>query len=130
MGYVRYGMTVACRAPGAKDRFLAVKEATKLAFYRPLIGQGEKWIILKGSNSLRGTSSEATESRGDFVRVGDLIMLQTASSDQLLAIHEGVDGIEGKLIPKGVSGLGGELWQVELFRSQSLPLWMHRPYLR
>lgn len=126
-GHIRYGMTISCRAPGAKERFLGVKELTKLAFFRNLIGQGEKWIILKGSTSIRG--SEDIEGRGDYVRVGDLIVLQTASSEQFLAIHEGVGGTEARLIPKGAGGLGGELWQLELFRSQPLPTWMNRPYL-
>ena len=138
-GAIRYGMTVAVRAPAAKERFLGVRgsvgEPAKLGFFRNLIGQGEKWIILKGLPSTIGASSnyrtsEDVNARGEYVRVGDLVILQTSSSDQLLCVHEGGLGADGRLMQKGSGGLGAELWQLELFRSPPMPLWMNRPYLR
>ena len=63
-----------------------MREGTKPGFWRNLIGQGEKWIILQASNS-RG--SEELGSRGHFVRTGDRILLQAVSSDSLLSLYEG-----------------------------------------
>lgn len=121
-------MTVALRAPNAKERLLGVKDG-KPGFYRNLVGQGEKWVVLKGSANGRGP--EDIDSRGKYVRVGDLIVLQTASTEQLLMLHEGALGTEAKFIHRDSAGvLGNELWQIELFRSQPNPLWMNRPYLR
>lgn len=144
---LRYGMTVAIRSPASKDRYglenhflplivsslssdrlLGIKDG-KPGFYRNLVGQGEKWIVLKGLPSGRGP--EDVDSRGKYVRVGDLVLLQAAASEQLLIMHEGVKGSEAKFIHRDSAGvLGNELWQIELFRSQSNPLWLNRPYLR
>jgi hypothetical protein len=126
--YLRYGMTVALRAPAAKERLLGVKDG-KPGFYRNLVGQGEKWIVLKGLATGRGP--EDIDCRGKYARVGDLILLQSASTEQLLMLHEGAHGSEAKFIHRDSAGvLGNELWQIELFRSQPNPLWMNRPYLR
>lgn len=129
-------MTIAIRAPAAKERLLSLRESSKLGFHRNLIGQGEKWVILKAhtpgaGSAQRSSSCEDVDARGDFVRVGDLILLQTASSDQLLAVHESAAGTESRLVPKGSGGLGlsGEIWQLELFLAQPLPTWLNRPYL-
>lgn len=105
----------------------------KPGFYRNLVGQGEKWIILKGSTQGRG-GPEDIDGRGQYVRVSDFILLQSASSsssDQLLSLYESVDGSEVKFIHRDSGGiLGNELWQLELFRSQPTPAWTNRPYLR
>lgn len=124
---LRYGMTLTIRAPGAKDKLLGIKES-KPGFYRNLVGQGERWVILKGS--MTGRSFEDIEARGQYVRCSDLIILQSHMTEQFLSWHEGLQGNEAKLISRDSAGvLGEELWQVELFRSQSIPLWMNRPYL-
>lgn len=47
---IKYGMTVALKVPAAKERLLGVREGTKPGFWRNLIGQGEKWVILQGSS--------------------------------------------------------------------------------
>lgn len=143
--YLRYGMTVSIRAPAAKERYdscnlvsavlqlirlLGVsKTDSKPGFYRNLVGSNERWLILKGSTAGRG--AEDIDSRGKYVRVGDLVLLQTASSEQLLTLYEGATGSDARFIHRDTGGyLGDELWQMELFRSQPQPLWLNRPYLR
>eukprot|EP01035_Chromulina_nebulosa_P022363 gene22363-28957_t len=129
---IRYGMTVGIKSSSAKDKLLGIKES-KPGFYRNLIGQGEKWIILKGkSSSLNQYSlgSEDIDSRGQYVRIGDLILLQTFSSSQLLTLYEGASGSEAQLQHRESSSLlGYEMWQIELFSSQPIPVWLNRPYL-
>eukprot|EP01038_Epipyxis_sp_PR26KG_P006038 gene6038-8313_t len=126
-GPVQYGMTVSIKAPAAKERLLGLREGTKLGFWRNLVGQGEKWQILKGLPSGRGV--EEPSSRGSYARIGDTILLQTFKSDQLLSLYEGVHGIELRLVQKDRTGLGSELWQLEQFGSLPIPSWFNRPYL-
>lgn len=127
-----------------------------MGFWRNLIGQGEKWQLLKaspsqlasatggsgtginmgGSFSMGGSNSssrgcEEAESRGKYVRIGDAILLQTYKSDHLLSLHEALYGPEAKLVFRDRAGLGAEVWQVEQFNSIGLPAWYsNRPYLR
>ena len=107
---------------------LGIKEGSKLGFWRNLVGQGEKWYILKGSLTGRGTEEPA--SRGKFVRLGDMILLQTFKSDHLISIYDGAHGVETKLIYRERVGLGSELWQIEQFGSLPIPTWFNRPYLK
>jgi hypothetical protein len=81
---------------------------------------------LKGS--ARGLEEKNT--RGTFVRTGDMIML-LSMSDMLLSVSEAVGGWSPKLVHKDRVGVGGEVWQVEWTRSQPTPVWLsQRPYLR
>jgi hypothetical protein len=70
-----------------------------------LVGQGEKWVVLKaatvatgslyyqqaaaatGSNSSSKVSFEEPNSKGSAVRLGDMILLQTFKTDQLLTLQ-------------------------------------------
>lgn len=94
------------------NRYLGLKEGSKLGFWRNLVGQGEKWLILKaattigvqssntangsnnssysisGINSGDSNSCEDMQSRGKYVRIGDAILIQTVKSDHLLGLHE------------------------------------------
>ena len=123
---IKYGMTVALKAPAAKEKLLGVRDGTKPGFWRNLIGQGEKWILLQAS-STRG--SEELGSRGHYVRTGDRVLLQAVSSDNLLSLFEGSQGLEPRLTYRDREGLGGEVWQIDLFAVPSLPAWHSRPYL-
>ncbi len=94
-----------------------IRESSKLGFWRNLIGQNEKWTILKASSgrhhmlgqpTTAGTSSsmvlEDMTSRGKKVHIGDNILLQagpllsrdqTATgilslSEYILSLHEGM----------------------------------------
>ena len=123
---IKYGMTVALKAPAAKEKLLGVRDGTKPGFWRNLIGQGEKWILLQASTT-RG--SEELGSRGHYVRTGDRVLLQAVSSDNLLSLSEGAQGLEPRLTYRDREGLGGEVWQIDLFAVPSLPAWHSRPYL-
>ena len=139
---------------------LGLRDGGKLGFWRNLIGQGEKWQVLKASASQiasiggsglggggggvslsgigmglsTGASSrgcEEADSRGKYVRTGDAILLGTYRSDQLLSLHEALSGPEAKLVMRDRAGLGAEVWQLEQFNSVGLPTWYNnRPYLR
>ncbi len=137
-------------------RLLGLRDGNKLGFWRHVIGQGEKWQILKAHTGITGGASgntlltnashashgngsgylgtEDLSSRGKYVRVGDTILLQTFKSDHFLSIHESgstSNSVEPKLIYKERTGLGTELWQIEVFGSVPLPSWcQNRPYLR
>eukprot|EP00605_Chrysophyceae_sp_TOSAG23-4_P002805 GSChrysophyteH1.ASY1.ANO1.3089.1 assembled CDS len=158
---LRYGMTVAIRAPAAKERHLGLRDG-KLGFWRPLIGSAEQWTIIKGANGVRnmghslvGTKIlEEPSSRGTYIRQGDRVLLYAGSSsseapaslagrtsrsskfddevlpEQLLTLHEDLDGGYAKLIHKDRhSGLGNEFFQIDCFGAQTQPVWTERPYL-
>lgn len=140
-------------------RLLGLKEGNKLGFWRNLLGQGEKWQILKasqaqlsvasvgplgsmtsggistsasiGSALVGGRGCEDISARGTYVRLGDAVLLQTYRSDHLLSLHEALYGPEVKLVPRDRAVLGAEVWLLEQFNSVGLPAWYHnRPYLR
>lgn len=86
-----------------RDRLLGLRDGTKLGFWRNLVGQGEKWVILKaqaatsgsgfyqqssgGKGPLGRVSCEESGSRGCIVRLGDSVLLQTNKSDHLLTLQ-------------------------------------------
>mmetsp|Transcript_6119 Transcript_6119/g.9233 ORF Transcript_6119/g.9233 Transcript_6119/m.9233 type:complete len:1075 (-) Transcript_6119:183-3407(-) len=122
---IRFGDVVAIKSPAGKERYLGTRDSSRLGFWRHFIGQGERWTILKGSS--RG--QEEKQTRGMYVRTGDLLLLQNGS-DMLLTLSEGVDGRAAKLVHKDRSGLGGEVWQIDWCGCQPTPQWMkQRPYL-
>ena len=124
-GTIKYGDLISLRSPAAKERFLGIRDSSRLGFWRNLIGQGEKWIILRGTE--RGV--EAKQSRGQFARTGDLIML-LSGADMLLSLSEGLGGRHVKLVHKDRVGVGGEVWQIDWAGGQPAPQWMEsRPYL-
>lgn len=113
-----------------------------MGFWRNLIGQSEKWTVLRAAGN-SGSSASKLSSRGRVVHIGDPILLQagpllsreqTASvlslSELVLALHEGPDGVAPLLTPKERTGLGAETWILESFGSPPLPLFFNRPYLR
>ena len=133
-GPIRYGATVCLRAPGAKDRLLGVRETSKLGFWRGLVGQGEKWTVLKGAQL--GRSAEEPHTRGLLVRQGDFLLVATGliaqpttPPEHMLSLYEGVSGSELRLVHRDRAGLGTELWQVDLHGALPLPAWADRPYL-
>lgn len=86
-------------------RLLGLRDGSKLGFWRNLVGQGEKWVVLKaatvatgglyyqqaaaatGSNSSSKVSFEEPNSKGSAVRLGDMILLQTFKTDHLLTLQ-------------------------------------------
>ena len=124
---IRYGQTIAIKAPGAKEKLLGIRDSTKLGFWRNLVGQGEKWTILKAntgghtssaaggagahtSSLLKSNLLEDVAARGRPVHVGDSLLIQAGpllSRDQtatgILSLSEYVlslyDGIDGA-VPK------------------------------
>lgn len=93
-------------------RLLGLRDNTKLGFWRPLIGQGEKWTILKAQHlATRNSTMEDVSARGQIMKLGDSILFQSGpllTRDQLhgalrmtetvLVMHEGVDGCEPRMI--------------------------------
>ena len=139
-----------------QHRLLGLREGSKLGFWRNLVGQGEKWQLLKAASSSASTatargydsggiannlhnnssssrwSCEESGSRGKYVRVGDSILIQTYRSDHLLSLNETLHAVEPNLVyrDRATILLGSEVWQVEQFDSIGLPTWYHsRPYL-
>lgn len=117
-------------------RLLGLRDGVKLGFWRHLIGQGEKWQILKAntahtpSTGPLGLSNymgvEDVSARGKYVRIGDTLLIQTFKADHFLSVHE----TEPRLIYRERAAMGGELWQIELFGTVPLPMWcQNRPYL-
>jgi hypothetical protein len=132
---------------------LGLREGSKLGFWKNLIGQGEKWQILKASASQLASIAggagvgvggggfsngnatsfgaggggsrgvEDVESRGSFVRLGDAILLQTSKSDHLLSLHDAVQGPEARVVYRDRAGLGAEVWQLEQVNVVALPAW-------
>ena len=52
-------------------------------------------------------------------------------TESVLALHDGVDGAEPRLLPKERFALGGERWIVEAYQSLPIPPWIsQRPYLK
>lgn len=97
-----------------------------MGFWRHFLGQGEKWLILKGS--VKGLEEKG--SRGRFVRTGDQIILMN-SSDLVISLADGVGGRTATLVHKDRAAIGSEVWQVEWSGSQPVPQWLtRRPYLR
>lgn len=156
-------------------RLLGLRDGNKLGFWRHVIGQGEKWQILKAnttgspapslslshSGPVAGSTvigSEDINARGRYVRIGDSILLQTFKSDHYLSLQEttasslsqhsiplsislsqnnssssssSLSLCEPKLIYRERTGLGAEIWQIEMFGAVPLPAWcQNRPYLR
>jgi hypothetical protein len=106
-------------------RYLGTRDGTRLGFWRNIVGQCEKWVILKGST--KGT--EESSARGMFVRTSDGIMLQTFDN-MILSLSEGIEGKSAKLVHKDRAGVGGEIWQLDWCSSQPTPAWLtQRPYL-
>jgi hypothetical protein len=84
---------------------LGLRDGNKLGFWRNLVGQGEKWVVLKactvatggqyyqqaaaatGSNGNSKVSFEEPNSKGTAVRLGDMILLQTFKTDNLLTLQ-------------------------------------------
>lgn len=90
-------------------RLLGLRDGTKLGFWRNLVGQGEKWVLLKAAtvatggryyqqtaaNSGKGAtrvSYEEANSKGTVVHLGDMILLQTFKTDNLLTLQIGAGG--------------------------------------
>lgn len=130
-----------------------------------MVGQGEKWVILKANQSVTHSvvnsntslsgiipshqlNLEDVSARGKYVRVGDTILIQCYKSDHCLSLVEVATtfassyvsgnpntvasgpGYEIRLQLKDRSGLGSEVWQIEVFGTVPLPTWCQsRPFL-
>lgn len=103
---------------------------SRLCFLRSLVGQGERWTIVKASTVGRHVEEE-NGSEGQFVRVGDSILLRTCAPmpTYYIGLNESVDGMDARLISADRIGTVG-VWQIELHGIQALPSWSTRPYLR
>jgi hypothetical protein len=117
-------------------RLLGLRDGVKLGFWRHLIGQGEKWQLLKANTNYTpslgslGISNymgvEDITSRGKYIRIGDMILIQTFKAEHFLSIFEK----EARLVYRERTSLAAELWQIELFGTVPLPSWcLNRPYL-
>lgn len=138
---IKYGTVIAIKSPWSKERLLGIRDGSKLGFWRHVVGQGEKWMILKANSSYSSSASLATpwhysgtedvSARGSYVRMGDSILFQTFKSEHFLSIHEHSLKEEIRLIYRERTGLGSEVWQLEMFGAVPLPSWYQtRPYLR
>jgi len=92
---LRYGMTVAIRAPSARERYLGLHKSSQkgIGFWRALVGTAEHWTLIKGRHTGHyvgagsgGSGSggsggilEEAGSRGSYVRQGDSILLFAGS---------------------------------------------------
>ena len=134
---LKFGMTVAIRAPAAKERHLGVRDG-KLGFWRALVGTAEQWIVVKAADSSSrpgqrragSTVLEEAGSRGNYIRQGDSLLVLSANFEQVLSLHESVEGSGMKMLLKERhSGLGHEFFQIAVFGAVPQPAWADRPYL-
>ena len=96
---------------------------SKVGFVRNLVGQAEKWVILKANTSITSPSAgvstgmgnsklntysgnrrfmggeEEPNSIGNYVRIGDHVLLQAIppSSDYIISLHESANGRDIRL---------------------------------
>ena len=108
-------------------RFLGIRDGQRLGFWRNLVGQNEKWVVLKGT----AKGMEDTAARGFLVRCGDGVLLQTLTGDLLLSLMETSNGHTVRLVHRDRAWACGEMWQVQWFGAEPSPYWLQqRPYLR
>lgn len=99
----------------------------KLGFWRAVIGQPERWVVLKGTTK----GMEDTAARGYFVRCGEGLLLQTLTGELLLSLMETANGHSVRLVHRDRAWAGNEMWQVQWFGAEPSPYWLsRRPYLR
>lgn len=142
-------------------RLLGLKDGGKTGFWRHVVGQAEKWLIIRAnvSSTNNGHAYQAgvedVAARGQYVRYGDTIMLQTMRGDLVLAMTSVMDRMSSSFEPASLSissalhpGLvakeragqgryighdpnnGGGLFTLQAFDSVPLPAWLsNRPYL-
>ena len=136
-GPIKYGTTVAIKAPAAKERILGIRDGSKLGFWRNLVGLGEKWMILKAADpvgidvtSVTGESvpynTEEMGSRGKYARIGDTILIQTAKSEQVLSLQDEHQNDSVVLQYRDRCVLRLESWQLEQFGSVPIPDWLRK----
>ncbi len=111
----------------ARSRFLGIRDGQRLGFWRNLVGQNEKWVVLKGTSK----GVEDPTARGFLVRCGDGVLLQTLTGDLLLSLMETSNGHSVRLVHRDRAWACGEMWQVQWFGAEPSPFWLQqRPYLR
>lgn len=126
-GPVKYGDVVAIKAPGCRERFLGTREGQRLGFWRNLVGQSEKWVLLKATPK----GVEDVAARGYFVRSGEGVLVQSLSGDLLLSLVESPNGNSIRLVHRDRAWAANEMFQVQWFGSEPTPYWLsQRPYLR
>eukprot|EP00624_Nannochloropsis_granulata_P003693 evm.model.NODE_28649_length_10791_cov_23.416088.1 len=160
-GPMAYGATVAVRCGWAKERFLGIHSTTgEVGFWRTLIGAAEKWVLLRPNviKSSRsgvvggGVNNNSTPSArghahslllsglgaggrtGDaagWVLAGDAVVLQAASTKEVVVVRETPEGgMEVTLCPPESALLSNASWLVGWAGTPLYPAWnMTRPYL-
>lgn len=128
-------------------RLLGLRDGVRLGFWRHLLGQGEKWQILRAhpmpsaATSTYGaaggalpylshTTVEDITARGRYVRIGDCILLQTFRGDHLLSSLDGQARLAARP-DRTMLSTQSQSWQIESYGTIPQPLWLNnRPYLR
>lgn len=94
--YIRYGSVVFLKSFYSKERYLGIKDGSKLGFFKHIPGQSEKWVLSKASESYISTLSSSNtlvpnnegivdmKSKGKYVRLGDVVILQAYKSGKFL----------------------------------------------
>ena len=158
-GPMAYGASVAVRCGWAKEKFLGVHSTTgEVGFWRTLIGAAEKWVLLRpdviktsrsSSSGIGGSSTPSARGHGHslsmsgsasggraggaagWVLAGDAIVLQAASTREVLVVRDTPEGgMEVTLCPPESALLSHASWLVGWAGTPLYPSWnMTRPYL-
>ena len=108
---------------------MGIRDGSRLGFWRHVLGQGEKWQLVKGSPT---SGTEEPHTRGTYVRSSDHVMLKSPHTDMLVGVSEGSsDGRGVRLVHRERAFGGAEVWQLHWASAVPLPSWMAtRPYLK
>jgi hypothetical protein len=127
---------------GNNDKWIILKANNANLLSNPLTSSNVSGVLPHTSLIMEDSSA-----RGKYVRIGDTILIETLKSKHVLALMEGTTSMTGggmdgrnsssssgneiRLIMKDHTGLGSEVWQLEVFATVPLPTWCQtRPYLR
>ena len=155
-----YGASVAVRCGWAKEKFLGLHGTTgEVGFWRTLIGAAEKWVLLRpevikssrsggnkstpsarahvnslsfpGSGSGVGGGGGRAGGTAGWVLAGDAIVLQAASTREVLVVRDTPEGgMEVTLCPPESALLSHASWLLGWAGTPLYPSWnMTRPYL-
>ena len=141
-GPMAYGSSVALRCGWAKERFLGVNHAGEVGFWRTLIGSPEKWLIVRpdvikssrshasGASSSSFSTPKSSGSSG-WVLAGDPVVLQSASSREVLVVRDTPEGgLEVTLCPPESALLSHATWLLGWAGTPLYPAWnLTRPHL-
>jgi hypothetical protein len=114
---------VAIKSSYSKERLLGLRDGIKLGFWRHVVGQGEKWVVLKANYPANAAGSAASSAasaggivpssqlgmeditaRGKYVRIGDSILIQTYKSDHCLSLVDAATSAVNSSAPGAAGG--------------------------